>query len=34
MFSNNLKTLRQEKGISQKELAKELNVSYKTISHY
>lgn len=34
MFNNNLKTLRQEKGISQKELAKELNVSYKTISHY
>ncbi len=34
MFSNNLKTLRQEKGISQKELAKELNVSYKTISYY
>ena len=34
MFSNNLKKMREEKGISQKDLAIILNVSYKTISHY
>lgn len=34
MFNENLKKLRKEKGVSQKELASSLNVSYKTISHY
>lgn len=33
-FSNNLKTLRNQYKISQKELADKLNVSYKTISHW
>jgi len=34
MLNKNLKSLREEKGITQVELAKILNVSYKTISHY
>ncbi len=34
MFSNNLKQLRILKNLTQLELAKLLNVSYKTISHW
>lgn len=34
MFSANLKKIRITKGINQKELAKILNVSYKTVSHW
>lgn len=34
MIGNNIKSLRIEKGISQKELAEKLNVSNKTISHW
>ena len=34
MFKDNLKQLRIEMGLTQKELAKMLNVSYKTISHW
>ncbi len=34
MFGNNLKKLRMESKISQKELADRLNVSFQTISHW
>ena len=34
MFNNNLKTIRKLKNLSQQELAKKLNVSFKTISHW
>ena len=34
MFSNNLKQLRILKGYTQLDLAKMLNVSFKTISHW
>lgn len=34
MVSENIKNLRIEKGVTQKGLAKALNVSYKTISHW
>ena len=34
MFGENLKTLRKILKLSQLELAKMLNVSYKTISHW
>ena len=34
MIAKNIKDLRKEKGISQKKLAKELNVSFQTISHW
>ncbi len=33
-FGNNLKVLRNQYKLSQKDLAKKLNVSYKTISHW
>lgn len=34
MFGDNLKNLRIASNITQKELAKMLNVSYKSISHW
>ncbi len=34
MISENIKNLRIEKGLTQKDLAVALNVSYKTISHW
>ncbi len=34
MLSKNLKFLRKEKGIGQDALAKELNTSVKTVSHW
>ncbi len=34
MFKDNLKMLRKIKNMSQQELAKQLNVSFKTISHW
>ena len=34
MISENIKNLRIEKKLTQKELANELNVSLKTISHW
>lgn len=33
-IANNLKILRNQYNLSQKDLAKKLNVSYKTISHW
>lgn len=33
-FSENLKNLRKQRGLDQSSLAKELNVSVKTISHW
>ena len=33
-FSENLKNLRIESNLSQKEIAEKLNVSFKTISHW
>lgn len=33
-FSKNLKTLRIQANLSQKDLAERLNVSYKSISHW
>ena len=33
-FANNLKLLRNQIGMSQKDLAERLNVSFKTISHW
>ena len=34
MFKDNLKNLRKMKNLSQQDLAKILNVSFKTISHW
>lgn len=34
MFTDNLRNLRKLKNLSQQELAKKLNVSFKTISHW
>ena len=34
MLKDNLKLLREERNISQKQLAEYLHVSYKTISHW
>ena len=34
MLSNNIKNLRKEKNVTQEVLAKELNVSLKTVSHW
>ena len=34
MIAENIKNLRLEKNLSQKQLAKELNVSFQTISHW
>ena len=34
MFKDNLKNLRKLKALSQQQLAKKLNVSFKTISHW
>ena len=34
MFSNNLRRLRKEHNLTQKELADKLNVSDKTINHW
>lgn len=34
VFSDNLKDLRKAKGIGQEVLAKELNISVKTVSHW
>ncbi len=33
-FANNLKSLRYQYNLSQKDLAQKLNVSHKTISHW
>lgn len=34
MFKDNLKNLRKELNLSQKDVAQSLNVSFKTISHW